>query len=113
MSCISPMAPLRERARGLKLDSTLMMARTRLGSTRWRAAACSMAESTAAEVVRGVAEAAESGSCNSGGARFSAAEDAGNMRLTSAAAKRAARMADGVGGGTAFQRRSRWLQYTS
>ena len=45
MSCINPMAPLRETALGLKLDSTFTSARTRFGSTLWRAAALSMAAS--------------------------------------------------------------------
>src|SRR5437762_9289809 len=42
------MAPLGETARGLKFDSTLMTARTRLGSTLWREAAASMKASTSA-----------------------------------------------------------------
>src|SRR5260370_24569144 len=46
MSCISPMAPLRETACGLKFDSTLTTARTRFASTPWRWAAASMALST-------------------------------------------------------------------
>src|SRR5689334_25051352 len=80
MSCISPIAPVRETACGLKLDSTLMTARTRLGSTLWRAAACSIAVLMSA-----------------GGATSPAAEDFGagavfSMLRTSAAAERAARM---------------------
>src|SRR6266700_822993 len=50
MSCIKPMAPLRETARGLKFDSTLTTARTRFGSTPCRCAAASMALSTVSEV---------------------------------------------------------------
>src|SRR5438874_9071135 len=46
MSCISPIAPLRETALGLKLDSTFTRARTRLGSTLCRAAALSIAALT-------------------------------------------------------------------
>jgi hypothetical protein len=33
INCISPIAPLRETALGLKFDSTLTTERTRLGST--------------------------------------------------------------------------------
>src|SRR5450631_169573 len=46
MSCINPMAPLRETALGLKFDSTFTSARTRFGSTLWRVAALSIAAST-------------------------------------------------------------------
>src|SRR5947209_20470137 len=48
MICINPIAPLRETARGLKFDSTLITARTRLGSTLCRAAATSIAVLTRA-----------------------------------------------------------------
>ena len=44
------MAPLRETALGLKFDSTLIKARTRLGSTLWRSAA----RFTAASISAGV-----------------------------------------------------------
>src|SRR5260370_42512311 len=47
MSCINPIAPLRETALGLKLDSTFTSARTRFGSTLWRVAALSIAASMA------------------------------------------------------------------
>src|SRR5581483_2990465 len=62
ISCIRPSAPLRDTALGLKLDSTLITARTRLGSTWCRAAAASIAASrSAALTVRFGAEAVSAG----------------------------------------------------
>ena len=49
MSCMSPMAPLGDRARGLKADSTWMTARTRSALTPAAAACSSMSGSNRAD----------------------------------------------------------------
>src|ERR1700733_8590449 len=103
---MSPIAPLRDTALGLKFDSTFTTARTRFGSTLCRAAACSMALSMSVAVVKVLLKLA---------ATILAFADwfdsLHTYWLTSAAADRAARMAAAFGGGTGFQRLSLELQY--
>src|SRR4051812_20001962 len=82
ISCINPMAPFRETALGLKLDSTFTTARTRFGSTLWRLAACSIAALMSAWV-KNVLRA---------GLKRGASDLLPRYWLTSAAAERAARM---------------------
>src|SRR5215471_745452 len=112
ISCINPNAPLLETARGLKLDSTLMTARTRLGSTPWREAADSMALSTDWEVIRRPrTRSAVSGDTGSDTLKDAFVSGAAATRfVTSRAALRAAFIMAGEGRGTGFQRCSAWLQ---
>src|SRR5579862_2414288 len=105
---MSPIAPFRDTALGLKFDSTFTTARTRLGSTLWRAAACSMAVSISIDVAAVWDEFA---------ATILAFADwldsCPRYWVTSAAADRAARMIAAFGRGTGFQRFSLELQYIS
>src|SRR5579862_6179124 len=108
ISCISPIAPLRETALGLKLDSTFTTARTRLGSTLCRAAACSMAASTSNDEVDRPPK--------FDSIIFALADwldSCPRYWLTSAAADRAAFITAALAPGTAFQRLSFELQYMS
>src|SRR5580704_7513462 len=101
ISCISPIAPLRDTALGLKFDSTLMTARTRLGSTLWREAAWSMAASMSC----GENDLPRTKPCDVLSPGCSP-----RYWLTSAAAERAART---LAEGTGFQRCSVVLQNAS
>src|SRR5580698_1934652 len=94
------MAPLGETALGLKFDSTLMTARTRLGSTLCREAAWSIAASISC------CEKARSRTGRRAG--DNASVDASKW-FTSSAAERAART---LAEGTGFQRCSVELQNT-
>src|SRR5262249_51928248 len=107
MSCIRPIAPLRETACGLKFDSTLMSARTRLGSTLWREAAWSMAASMLADFARRSEFLPGVSACSEANPLFSTKSE------TSAAADLAARKAADFGRGTVFQRPCKLLQYTN
>ena len=111
INCISPIAPLRETARGLKLDSTLMTARTRLGSTPWRKAADSMALSTVSELAGRARTLAASGDTGSDLLKDALTRGEGVIRfVTSSAALRAAVICAGVTVRTGFQRCSVRLQ---
>src|ERR671924_249990 len=103
------MAPLRETARGLKFDSTLISARTRLGSTLCRAAAWSMAASTVAAFARLPSDSTPVPLARSEAKSSLLATNSD----TSAAADLAARKAADFCRGTGFQRRWVLLQYTS
>ena len=105
MSCMSPMAPLRETARGLKFDSTLITARTSSASTLCRAAAASIAAFTFSEVTKVEADSVVGGVVLE-------AEEAGSVTVcasTSAAAV-CARSAVALVNGTGFQRCAVLLQ---
>src|SRR5450432_451838 len=108
------MAPLRETARGLKFDSTLTTARTRLASTPWRCAAVSIALSTAAESTPGLVV-RSSDARVTGRESFSALlalllTGAVTIAFTSWAARRASFIVADDTSGTAIQRCSLLLQ---
>src|SRR5580700_8006685 len=106
MSCISPIAPLRDTALELKFDSTFTTARTRFGSTLCRAADITMAESISS---------AEAWWPRKFAAWIRALADREDSRtkywLISAAAERAACIEGVLFEGTGFQRFSFALQY--